>query len=690
MTVPSLIFLLASLGAAPVGAQAPSTPPPGEYELPSTTLTPRIDFAAEDLEYRRDEEKVRLENGAKVVYSSWTLKAREVDLDLRTNVAQARESVAIEDGRSVVFADSATINLETKEGAMEGVSAGVRPWYIQAESMALEKDRRVFRRAKLTSCNFVPHPHYYISASKLTLYPATSIWIDNAVFYVGRFPVLYMPVFYRDLREGGAVSTSFTFGYDQPNGAEFRTTTVIRTSPAWYSRLYLDYFGLQGLGTGAELDTFRPEGRGAVTGYRIHEKSTGQDRWTVMGGVYQHFASSYTFQTRLQALSDPGFNSQYLRSASFQVTPDLTNNAALTRQTPYTTTRISYARHDSANASGNGFFKDQEDRPRIDFFASPFALGKLPVLNMVSAFADEAFNPSSGTYQATVQGRYEIVKGFSLARGLAVTPRLHYQETYFDKLSTVTAGGAPVDYTDAYVGRYGSDVDLRWSTRAGDTDLAHHFETRLAVNSNAQDSASDDHGIETDLVTLTHALRPNRSLLVRISSGWDMRALRSRSLSADDRLQPVAADAQWTPRGNLSLFASEAYQFGQGSRSFFVQSDYAAPEAVYGLGLSQSDAEGKFFFIHPSLTWRPPNRSWSLAAVVRVQAGSSVTFFDKSFILNKNFHDFATQWVYRARPGNNEFSFHVTLRVSDEQRTQATEVSKEKEFYPWRNDSSGR
>ncbi len=657
-----------------------------EYELPASTDPGKITFSAEDLEYDKANDVLKLRGRAYVHYSTWTLKAREVDLDMKTQTAAARDTVALEDGKNVVFCDSATVNFERREGTMEGVSAGFSPWYIQAKKLEISQGKQEYEGANLTSCNYVP-PHYVIRASKLTIYPGTSLWARNAVFYLGDVPMMYFPSFYRSLRRGSAISSSFELGYDEQNGARIQTATLIKTNPRYYSRLYLDYFTRQGPGTGLELDAEPPGGRSSVLGYRIHERRTGLDRWTVLGNVYQALGSTYSIQGRAQLLSDPQFNTQYLRSSYFQVTPELINNLALTRRTPWTTTRLSYSRRDVQDATGLVFQKVQESAPRLDFITAPYAVLGIPVLHTFTSFAESAFDPSSGTWHQTVQGRYELVKTIPLVRGLALTPRVNYQETYYDQLSTPTLA-APIN--GAFVGRYGADMDLRWANPLGDTDFDYSYEARMAPNASVRDASAYDYGLDASLLSLTHAIRPSRKVFVRLASGYEMRAFRDRSLTTSDRVQPISAEATWQPRREVYVAAREDYQLGNGSRAFFVQSSWTDPRGQSaGLGVSESDNQPGHYFVHPSVTWIPPGRTWRAAAILRLDISSSARLYEKILTFNKDFHDFATEWQFRNRPGNNSFSFNVHLRVSDRQREQETKPELEREFYPWRRDPEG-
>jgi hypothetical protein len=86
-------------------------------------------------------------------------------------------------------------------GGMEGdrdVGGKKVHFYFNADSIAkLERNTVVMERGTITSCNEAPDPHYHLKARKIWVLAPGEWAIANAVLYIGRIPVLWLPFFFR-------------------------------------------------------------------------------------------------------------------------------------------------------------------------------------------------------------------------------------------------------------------------------------------------------------------------------------------------------------------------------------------------------------------------------------------------------------------------------------------------------------
>lgn len=81
----------------------------------------------------------------------------------------------------------------------------------------------VFKNGTLTFCDD-PNPHWKIRASRIWLLPGNEFAFANALLYVGRVPVLYLPFFYYPKDE---LIINPVFGYTAAAGYFFQTTTYL-------------------------------------------------------------------------------------------------------------------------------------------------------------------------------------------------------------------------------------------------------------------------------------------------------------------------------------------------------------------------------------------------------------------------------------------------------------------------------
>lgn len=680
------------LSAAP-GAAAET-----DFELPATTVTPRLDFTAERMEYDASSETVLLSGNAVITDSTFTIRADVLRVDLDHQVFYAPVPLEVSNGATGFKAQSGSFDYSGKVGSFDGVSGKAAPWAFYGRQTEFKNGRYKLKSARVTSCDREP-PHYHFNATRLTLIPNGRIVAWNDVFFLGPVPLFYVPVYFRSLKPDPLVVTKVHVGYDQRNGAELQTDNRIRISTGAYDRFYVDYYTRQGLGLGDEVNYRRRDGsRGTVYGYWIRERTLDLDRWTVLGDVWQRLGEKYFMQGRLETASDPDFNNAYFRSHQIRVAPTLTNSVAVVRQTQVTTTRMSYSRLDSRDpARPLDFVRTAESAPRLDFSAAPFKVLGIPVLNNVSAFADHSIDLSRNFYQNTAGGTWSLTQTLKLAKNLTLVPAVGMSEQYQDKALVPTSSGTVTRF-DQFTGRYFTQADLRLHSFLGDSTAGHRYTRRFETNSLREDVTAADRGEEQNLATGEHSYQPTLKSRWKVSSGYDLRR-NPRTAAApkrfDDRLQPIVGEFSWVPLPLLGVLAREQMRVGPGHQSVILAADYGLPgENRAGVSLSQNAADKGRAFAGTTFGWLPKRSSWTFEGALRFELNGEgslprlsvdhLRLFEKELAVRKVWHDFVTRLSFRERPGGvREYLVRVDLRFGKgmpENRRQDWE----QEFYPWR------
>ena len=88
----------------------------------------------------------------------------------------------------------------------------------------LEDNTVVIDRGQITSCDLEEEPHYHIRARKIWVLAPNEWAILNAVLYIGRVPLLYLPFFFRP---GDEFFFHPAVGYRDPEGQFIQTTTYL-------------------------------------------------------------------------------------------------------------------------------------------------------------------------------------------------------------------------------------------------------------------------------------------------------------------------------------------------------------------------------------------------------------------------------------------------------------------------------
>jgi lipopolysaccharide assembly outer membrane protein LptD (OstA) len=141
--------------------------------------------------------------------STHRIRAQRVLLNQTANLLTAEGNLEYTfksgEREDVFHGERLTFDVESWEGVffsggMEGdrqvAGKNVR-FRFQADSISkLQRDVVVMERGTITSCD-LPDPHYHIKARKIWVLAPGEWAIANAVLYIGRLPVMYLPFFFR-------------------------------------------------------------------------------------------------------------------------------------------------------------------------------------------------------------------------------------------------------------------------------------------------------------------------------------------------------------------------------------------------------------------------------------------------------------------------------------------------------------
>ncbi|MBN2553508.1 MAG: hypothetical protein JXB06_12100 [Spirochaetales bacterium] len=100
----------------------------------------------------------------------------------------------------------------------------IRFRFVGESISRLEKNTVVIDRGTITSCSLEEDPHYHIRARKIWVLAPNEWAILNAILYVGRIPVLYLPFFFRP---GDEFFFHPAIGFREREGSFIQTTTYL-------------------------------------------------------------------------------------------------------------------------------------------------------------------------------------------------------------------------------------------------------------------------------------------------------------------------------------------------------------------------------------------------------------------------------------------------------------------------------
>ncbi|MDD2772414.1 MAG: hypothetical protein PHP45_01815 [Elusimicrobiales bacterium] len=633
------------------------------------------------------------------------LRGETFSITPSSGVIVSTGAVLVEEGGSAMFGSRGRFNWHNREGELDSVNATIGSWRIPyARHAEVVGDKNIFTSVTATSCD-EPKPDYKFKFSTLTVVPGDYLLGWNALFYLGKIPVFYLPVVYKPLGEDSTFVTYLDMGYDNRSGIFAKTTTVFRRSRPLLAKLYLDYFGKLSWGTGGEIGYNKPDSvRSDLSFYRIHEPGSDQDRWGAAGGWWYKLkdemtcpgcdGAMYFTQGQLRLVSDPQFNNDFFRSNPYSISNDRNASGALVRQTAFATERISYIRNWQANADKTKFFETLQSRPRFDFQTAPLS-GPLPFLNTFTGYYDSVRTNTTDFYLQTANARWTAQKSIPLARRISL-----FTSTFYDQTVLISPQSGDGGYqNNQATGRYGAGANLRRVVFNGYVDLGYSYIRRLKTNTWSVDARAADTGEESNLASLRYYYRPTTAVYFQMSSAYDLHNSPSLKWTADDRLQPILAETGWQMSRSVYMFARDVYKKGQGNQAFVTQMDFGLPLGnSTSLGLSNYASNPDVYMLNQSATWYPKDASWHLdaglnwAVFTRGSLGNvrTMAVAAKTLTIYKDFHDFHTEVNFQLRPGVKTASIKLNLLFNPTGKRVISPEEDEKFWRPWQKPGDPR
>ena len=136
-----------------------------------------------------------------VTYGDMTMTADKMAFDVENKEAIAEGNVCLYKDESTFKGAYGRYDFESEKGTVSDVRFSSAPFYGAAEeAQKVAKKTFVSKYGYFTTCPF-EKPHYRIETKRITIYLDDKIVASNIIFYIGDFPLLYIPYYSYSLKE---------------------------------------------------------------------------------------------------------------------------------------------------------------------------------------------------------------------------------------------------------------------------------------------------------------------------------------------------------------------------------------------------------------------------------------------------------------------------------------------------------
>ncbi|MBI5083438.1 MAG: LPS-assembly protein LptD [Acidobacteria bacterium] len=215
----------------------PLPPAPSAQAAPRPAAPPKIErtdppppgiVLVRGIHQQREGEKYRLRQNAELETAEYLLQADEIDYDQETGIAEARGAVRFVNFQSGerLWADRADYNLNDKSGTFykvrgsiagkidprPGILTSGNPFLFRGEWAEQDGKRYTLHKGTITNCEGI-NPWWTLTAPVIDIIPNERALAYKSFMRLRRIPLLYAPVFYKDLsthpRRSGFLTPNF-------------------------------------------------------------------------------------------------------------------------------------------------------------------------------------------------------------------------------------------------------------------------------------------------------------------------------------------------------------------------------------------------------------------------------------------------------------------------------------------------
>jgi len=231
-------------------------------ETPIEIEPSRIEVDADRLDYNRATGWVEARGHVVIQKGDQELRADHVRLNRNTEDFYASGNVRLKRAGEVWEGENLRGNLRTETWKIDTLTGNSDPFRV-IEVEEAEKGRNgtfILHRPVVTTCtNAFQNCHFHVRAREIEVVSGEYMKARGAVWYFGAVPVMYMPYWYRNLKED--FGFRFYPGYDSRMGAFLLSSYYYRVNPVLKGETHLDYRTKRGIAVGQDFKWRQPQGR---------------------------------------------------------------------------------------------------------------------------------------------------------------------------------------------------------------------------------------------------------------------------------------------------------------------------------------------------------------------------------------------------------------------------------------------
>jgi LPS-assembly protein len=529
----------------------------------------KIDIFADNLEYDEQVGKLFAKGNAIFNWEEKKVFADYIEFDKKT--VKASGNVKVEESGTTIYADSVTYNYDEGTGHIDETFGYSSSAFIQAKSIEMQnKDMYTIKGIKLSKCDLDnPHTHFRAKHGKLELNKRLTIY--NAIFYIGKVPVFYLPIFTKSLKGDKSFGSDLKIEFNpkfEGNSMYLNTVISCALSESLRGKFSADFLRKKRNSYGITIDYLTENANGNID---INETNNFK-KWKITSN-YLHIINSIWnvrymawFKSDMEPDNyhlDDGNTWDYWDSLSFSLKlyPCSNLHASVIRQGLNTNLNMSimykaYSDTDESRKLSQILFPKVELASysrkiflgiRHDFyFMYQNVYRQYLEYNIFENFNNSLYKNDSRLY-------YKLMRDFKFGNQFTLIPAIKIEAKQFSKddiSGQKQNGGFIINYIGSLNARFRVTDWMDWNVN-------YHLNTRTKMKSFDIETSKNDYGIEKNSLSFNNNMYFGESITVQNFFAYSLKQYRYPEENIDNKCLPFATEIMCTFNPDITLFLKQ-------------------------------------------------------------------------------------------------------------------------------------
>ncbi len=533
-----------------------------------------INIFADNLEY--DEHSSQLLAKGNVIFE-WEGKkvfADYVEFDKKT--VKARSNVKVEESGNTIYADSVTYDYDNENGCIEETfghqhSSNV---FIHTKSMEIQnKDTYAINGIKLSKCD-LDNPHIHIRAKHGKFILNKRLTIYNAIFYIGKIPVFYLPIFTKSLKSDKSFGSDLKFEIN-PKLADNKTlylNTAISCalSESLKGKVFADFFKKSGNFHGIKIEYTAQDGTGSI----FANETNNFEKWALMADYFHSINSIWKLQSRAWVTNNKNIDNHHYKENKWDIGDLFLSNLYLFY--PYSYSYFAVTRHGCdtnlnmsvEHKSYNKYDEQKESYilfPKIELtsYSRNLFMGIIHKFYFrcqnvyrqyqykQSYYSDDYETYDNSFYKSDSYLNYKLMRAFKFGNPFTLVPALKIG------LAQSITGDSGEKELDGLLIKYSGSLNTRFRVNDWmDWNVDYSLKTITKKNSLCVETSGNNYGIEKNSVSFNNNMYFGKQTMVQNSFSYNLQQYRLND-TKNNRLSPFITEVTCILNSYTTVFARQ-------------------------------------------------------------------------------------------------------------------------------------